>query len=129
MKTQIETALAPRPIGAYSQGVRIGNTIQVSGQVGLHPATSSLAGETTYGQAVQTLRNVRAILQEADADFDDVLMLRVYLQSPGAFAELNRAFEETLSEPYPARTTLYGGLPPGVLVEIDALAVVSGTGE
>lgn len=63
VKTHIETALAPRPVGAYSQGVRLGNTIQVSGQVGIDPATSSLAGETTYAQTVQTLRNIRAILQ------------------------------------------------------------------
>ncbi|MGH3723379.1 MAG: RidA family protein [Mycobacterium sp.] len=129
MTTQIEAALAPRPMGAYSQGVRVGNTIQVSGQMGIDPATSSLAGETTYAQTVQALRNVRAILQEVDADFDDVLMLRVYLQSPEGFAELNRAFEDVLSAPFPARTTLFGVLPPGLLVEIDALAIASGVGE
>lgn len=56
-------------------------------------------------------------------------MLRVYLQSPEGFAELNRAFEDTLRPPYPARTTLFGGLPPGLLVEIDALAIASGVGE
>ncbi|WP_078278021.1 RidA family protein [Mycobacteroides franklinii] len=128
MKTHIETPHAPRPIGPYSQAVRIGDTIQVAGQVGIDPETGSLAGATAYEQTVQALRNIRAILREAGADFDDVLMLRVYLHAPEEFGELNRAFEENLSAPYPARTTLFGGLPTGLLVEIDALAILSGTG-
>ncbi|AKC39410.1 endoribonuclease [Mycolicibacterium phlei] len=126
-KAQIETGAAPDPVGAYSQAVRIGDTLQVSGQVGINAQTRSLAGETVYAQTVQTLRNIEAILTAAGADFDDVLMLRVFLHTPEGFAELNKAFEDTISKPYPARTTLFGGLPPGLLVEIDALAKLSGT--
>ncbi|AMW20431.1 RidA family protein [Mycobacteroides chelonae] len=126
-KAQIETSAAPDPVGAYSQAVRIGDTLQVSGQVGINAQTRSLAGETVYAQAVQTLRNIEAILNAAGADFGDVLMLRVFLNAPEGFAELNKAFEDTISKPYPARTTLFGGLPPGLLVEIDALAKLSGT--
>lgn len=128
-KAQIETGAAPDPVGAYSQAVRIGDTLQVSGQVGINAQTRSLAGETVYAQTVQTLRNIESILTAAGADFDDVLMLRVFLHSPEGFAELNKAFEDTISKPYPARTTLFGGLPPGLLVEIDALAKLSETGD
>lgn len=128
-KAQIETNAAPDPVGAYSQAVRIGDTLQVSGQVGINAQTRSLAGETVYAQTVQTLRNIEAILNAAGADFGDVLMLRVFLHAPEGFAELNKAFEDTISKPYPARTTLFGGLPPGLLVEIDALAKLSGTGD
>ncbi len=126
-KVQIETALAPHPVGAYSQAVRIGDTLQVSGQVGINPETGSLAGETVHAQTVQALRNIEAILHAAGADFDAVLMLRVFVHAPEGFTELNQAFEDTISKPYPARTTLFGGLPPGLLVEIDALAELSGT--
>ncbi|MBF9315271.1 RidA family protein [Mycobacteroides chelonae] len=126
-KAQIETNAAPDPVGAYSQAVRIGDTLQVSGQVGINAQTRSLAGETVYAQTVQALRNIEAILNAAGADFDDVLMLRVFLHAPEGFAELNKGFEDTISKPYPARTTLFGGLPPGLLVEIDALAKLSGT--
>ncbi|OHU30202.1 RidA family protein [Mycobacteroides chelonae] len=126
-KVQIETNAAPDPVGAYSQAVRIDDTLQVSGQVGINAQTRSLAGETVYAQTVQTLRNIEAILNAAGADFADVLMLRVFLHAPEGFAELNKAFEDTISKPYPARTTLFGGLPPGLLVEIDALAKLSGT--
>lgn len=126
-KVQIETNVAPDPVGAYSQAVRIGDTLQVSGQVGINAETRSLAGETVYAQTIQTLRNIDAILHAAGADLSDVLMLRVFLHAPEGFAELNQAFEDTISKPYPARTTLFGGLPPGLLVEIDALAKLSGT--
>ncbi|WP_078315636.1 RidA family protein [Mycobacterium sp. D16Q16] len=128
-KVQIETAVAPHPVGAYSQAVRIGDTLQVSGQAGINARTHSLAGDTVYEQTIQALRNVEAILHAGGADLGDVLMLRVFLHAPEGFAELNKAFEDTISKPYPARTTLFGGLPPGLLVEIDALAKLSGTGE
>lgn len=76
MKIQIETDAAPDPVGAYSQAVRIGDTLQVSGQVGIDPHTESLVGGTVYAQTLQALRNVQAILTAAGADFEDVLMLR-----------------------------------------------------
>ncbi|QCH24368.1 Enamine/imine deaminase [Mycobacteroides salmoniphilum] len=95
--------------------------------MGINAATSSLAGETVYAQTVQALRNIEVILHAAGADLGAVLMLRVFLHAPEGFAELNKAFEDTISKPYPARTTLFGGLPPGLLVEIDALAKLSGT--
>ncbi|MBB4854434.1 reactive intermediate/imine deaminase [Mycobacteroides chelonae] len=127
VKTWIETDLTPHPVGPYSQAVRIADTLQVSGHVGINAQTGSLAGETVYGQSVQALRNIQAIVHAACADLGDVLMLRVYRHVPEGFAELNKVFEDTSCKPYPAWPTVFGGLPPGLLVEIDALAKLSET--
>lgn len=112
MKIQIETNAAPDPVGAYSQAVRIGDTLQVSGQVGIDPHTESLVGGTVYAQTLQALRNVQAILTAAGADFEDVLMLRVFLNAPEGFAELNQAFADYLQKPIrPARPFSVGCRP------------------
>jgi len=107
-----------------SHGVRKGNILQVAGQVSLDPATGELVGATVAEQTVQCLTNVQAILEAGGASFEDVVMLRVYLTDPGYFDELNEAYSSFLAEPFPARTTVYVGLPPEFLVEIDALAVL-----
>jgi 2-iminobutanoate/2-iminopropanoate deaminase len=72
----------------------------------------------------RTLRNVNTVLAAAGASMDDVIMLRVYLTDVAHFGEMNQAYGEFVSEPFPARTTVYVGLPAGLLVEIDALAVL-----
>jgi reactive intermediate/imine deaminase len=127
-KTEIRTESAPTPVAAFSQGVRIGNVVQVAGQVGMDPATGQLAGTSVGEQARQTLANVAAVLEAGGASFDDVAMVRVYLTDTAHFDELNTVYGEFMSSrvstPYPARTTVYVGLPAGLLVEIDALAVV-----
>lgn len=124
-RIQIETAHAPKAFGPYSQGIRVGDTIQVAGQIPFSVETGQVVGETVYEQTLQVLRNLRAILQAGGADLDDIIMLRAYLSGPEGFPELNKALEEVLAPPYPARTTLLGGLPQGLLVEIDALAITS----
>ncbi|SFQ67914.1 reactive intermediate/imine deaminase [Amycolatopsis arida] len=123
-KVAIRTAEAPEPVAAYAQGVRRGNILQVAGQVGIDPATGRIAGETVAEQTRQTFRNLEAVLAAAGASLDDVVMMRVYLTDTAHFAELNEAYGELVREPYPARTTVYVGLPEGLLVEIDALAVL-----
>lgn len=107
-----------------SHGIRKGNILQVAGQVSLDPATGEIVGTTVAEQTVQCFTNIQAILEAGGASFDDVMMVRVYLTDPTHFAELNGAYAAFLAEPYPARTTVYVGLPPGFLVEIDALAVL-----
>lgn len=107
-----------------SHGIRKGNILQVAGQVSLDPATGEVVGTTVAEQTVQCLTNVQAVLEAGGAGFEDVVMLRVYLTDTAHFAELNEAYASFLAEPYPARTTVYVGLPPGFLVEIDALAVL-----
>jgi len=127
-KTAITTADAPAPVASYSQAVRKGNVLQVAGQGPVDPATGAFAGTTVAEQTRQTLRNVQAILRAAGADFDDVLMMRVYLTDVADFAAMNEVYStfvgDGVTAPFPARTTVYVGLPAGMLVEIDALAVL-----
>lgn len=123
-KIAISTAKAPKPAADYSQGVRKGGILQVAGQVPIDPSTGEIAGKTVEEQTRRTLENVKAVLDEAGASFDDVVMLRVYLTEREHFAPMNSVYQEFVSEPFPARTTLFVGLAEGLLVEIDALAVV-----
>ncbi|MFJ6982111.1 MULTISPECIES: RidA family protein [unclassified Streptomyces] len=132
-----KTALTPpthtTPPARFSHGVRKGNILQVAGQVGFLPAEEGRpptpAGPTLREQTLQTLANVKAILTEGGASWDDVMMIRVYLTDVAHFPELNELYnayfdEQGLTQPPAARTTVYVGLPPGLLVEIDALAVL-----
>jgi 2-iminobutanoate/2-iminopropanoate deaminase len=123
-KTEIRTDGAPRPVASFSQGVRKGNILQVAGQVGVDPETGGVVGSTVAEQTRQAMRNVAAVLSAGGATMDDIVMLRVYLTDTAHFGELNEAYNEFVTAPYPARTTVYVGLPPGLLVEIDALAVL-----
>jgi len=124
-KTAVSTDQAPRPAASYSQAVRAGNIVQVAGQGPGDPATGQLVGDTVGEQTEQTMRNVVTILEAAGASLDDVVMMRVYLTSRDDFAGMNEVFGRYVTEPFPARTTVFTGLGAGMLVEIDALAVVS----
>jgi 2-iminobutanoate/2-iminopropanoate deaminase len=123
-----KTAIRPegaRPVPVpLSPGIRKGNILQVAGQIPADPATGEIVGDTVGEQTRQSMRNVLAVLEAGGASIDDVVMVRVYLTDTGHFAEMNEAYKEFLTEPYPARTTVYVGLPAGLLVEIDALAVL-----
>ncbi len=121
----ISTDNAPRPAAGVplSQAVSKGNLVQVSGQTGVDPATGEAVKGDVVAQTEQALRNVFAILEASGAGVQDVLMLRVYLTDVAHFAEMNETYARVVGEPFPARTTVYVGLPAGLLVEIDALAV------
>ncbi|MFF6773640.1 RidA family protein [Streptomyces sp. NPDC012637] len=130
-----KTALTPSthtaPPARFSHGVRKGNILQVAGQVGFLPAVEGQAptpaGPTLREQTLQTLANVKAILEEGGATWDDVMMIRVYLTDVDHFAEMNEIYNDyfaDLREAPAARTTVYVGLPAGLLIEIDALAVL-----
>ncbi|MDN3355343.1 Rid family detoxifying hydrolase [Actinomadura sp. DC4] len=123
-KIAFSTAKAPRPAAAYSQGVRKGGILQVAGQVPVDPETGLVIGETVGEQTRQAMENVQAVLAEAGSGFDDVIMVRVHLTRREDFAEMNAVYEKYVREPFPARTTVFVGLAEGLLVEIDALAVV-----
>jgi len=117
-------APTPPPHIPLSPGVRKGNVVQVSGQTPVDPATGQVVEGGIVEQTERALRNVIAVLEEAGAGLDDVLMLRVYLTDVAHFGEMNETYARIVGEPYPARTTVYVGLPAGLLVEIDALAVL-----
>jgi reactive intermediate/imine deaminase len=130
-----KTALTPKthttPPAKFSHGVRKGNILQVAGQVGFLPAEEGKpptpAGPTLREQTLQTLANVEAILEEGGASWEDAMMIRVYLTDVDHFAEMNAIYNEYFEnrvEVPAARTTVYVGLPAGLLVEIDALAVL-----
>ncbi|MFI5764021.1 MULTISPECIES: RidA family protein [unclassified Streptomyces] len=136
-RTQAKTAITPAthtvPPAKFSHGVRKGNMLQVAGQVGFLPAVAGQAptpaGPTLREQTLQTFANVLAILEEGGAGWDDVMMMRVYLTDVDHFAEMNALYnayfeEQGLTAPPAARTTVYVGLPAGLLIEIDALAVL-----
>ena len=124
-RTVITTGDAPTPPTGtpLSQGVRKGNILQVSGQTPVDPATGKLVPGGVAEQTEQSLRNVIAVLNAGGAGLEDVLMLRVYLTDVSQFAEMNETYARVVGEPFPARTTVYVGLP-GFDVEIDALAVL-----
>jgi reactive intermediate/imine deaminase len=116
----------------YSQGVRKGNILQVSGQGSVDPATGDFVftGDVK-GQTTRVLQNIEAILKAGGAGFDDVVMMRVYLTTRDHFAAMNETYADFLdsrtpSGVLPSRTTVFTGLPlEEMLVEIDALAVIS----
>lgn len=120
----ITTENAPALPAPLSQGVRKGPLLQVSGQLPLDPKTGEVAGATVADQTAQALRNVAAVLEAGGATWADVVMLRVHLTDPAHMAEMNEAYESIVAAPFPARTTVSVQLPPGLLVEIDALAVL-----
>ena len=114
---------APLPV-PLTPGIRKGNILQIAGQVPFDPATDELVGSTIAEQTRQVLRNIESVLAAGGATMDDVVMLRVYLTDVDNFAAMNEVYAEVVPQPYPARTTVYVGLPAGLLVEIDALAVL-----
>lgn len=123
-KAAISTEQAPTPPGPFSQAVRKGNILQVAGQVATDPRTGEVVPGGIAEQTRQVFANLEAVLRAAGADLDDVVMCRVYLTDTAHADEMNATYQECVCEPYPARTTVYVGLPPGLLVEIDALAVL-----
>jgi reactive intermediate/imine deaminase len=130
VKTAIRTESAPAPAHVFSQGVRKGGLLQVSGQGAVDPATGEYVGAgDVAAQTSRTLENVRAILEAGGAGVEDVVMFRVYLTRRDDFPAMNEAYgafvaEHVPSGVLPGRTTVFVDLPHEVmLVEIDALAV------
>ena len=112
----------PPPAGPYSPAVRIGSVVAGSGQVGITPAGEVLEG--VAAQTRQAFTNLLAHLASAGASADDVISVRVFLTEVEHFEAMNEVYRDFFTEPYPARSTIYVGLPPGLLVEVDALAVI-----
>jgi reactive intermediate/imine deaminase len=123
-KTAIHPEGAKIPTVPLTHGIRKGNILQVAGQVAFDPATNEIVGDDVATQTAQVMRNVIAILEAGGATLEDVVMCRVYLTDTAHFGEMNDAYREFFEESFPARTTVYVGLPAGLLVEIDALAVL-----
>jgi 2-iminobutanoate/2-iminopropanoate deaminase len=124
-KKIIETSRAPAPIGPYSQAVRAGNLIFVSGQTPLDPHTGELVTGDIAAQTTQVIRNLQAIVEAAGSSLDRVLKTTVFLADMGDFAAMNEAYGRFFNQEPPARTTIQvAGLPRHARVEIELIAVV-----
>jgi len=125
-RSTIETGLAPAAIGPYSQAVRAGATVYLSGQIPLDPKTQALVEGDFEAAARQVLDNLAAVAEAAGGTLADVVKLTVYLTDLGRFAEVNEIMQRYFTEPYPARAAIgVAALPRNVPIEIDAIMVLS----
>ena len=126
MKHQvIHTDNAPAAIGPYSQAIKAGNLLFVSGQVPFVPETMEIVEGDVKAQATQSLKNVQAILKEAGADFSDVVKSTVFIKDMNEFAQINEVYAEFFGENKPARSCVeVARLPKDVKVEIEVIAVL-----
>lgn len=123
MKEVIKTDNAPGAIGPYSQAVRAGNFLYVSGQIPLDPKTGEFAGDDIKTQTTQSLNNVKAIVEAAGYTMADVVKTTVLLDDINDFADMNEVYGTFFSEPYPARAAFaVDTLPKNALVEIEVIA-------
>jgi len=122
-KTIINSPLAPAPIGPYSQAVRAGGMLFVSGQVALIPGTSQLAIDNIQVETEQVMQNLKAILQEAGLGFAHVVKVTIFLKDMGLFSAVNDIYARYFESGFPARETVaVRGLPKDVNVEISLIA-------
>ena len=120
----IHTDNAPAAIGPYSQAVQAGNTIYVSGQLPIDPATGAFAGEDITAQTRQSLTNIKSILAAAGADMSNVVKTTVLLADIADFAAMNAVYAEFFTAPFPARAAFQVAcLPKNALIEIECVAV------
>ena len=123
--TPISTTSAPQAIGTYSQAIRAGDTVYLSGQIPLDPRTMELVTGGFEAQARRVFENLSAVAAAAGGTLANAVKLNIYLTDLGNFAELNRVMAEYFTAPYPARATLgVASLPRGAAVEVDAVLVL-----
>ena len=120
----ISTAAAPAAIGTYSQAVQVGNTVYMSGQIGLDPATMTMV-DGIDAQVVRVFENLKAVAVAAGATLNDAVKVNIYLTDLANFARVNETMAKYFSEPFPARAAVgVKELPRGALVEADAVLVL-----
>jgi len=130
LMNRVNTDKAPQAIGPYSQAVRVGGLLFISGQIPLDPETGRLVEGNIEQQAARVLKNMEAILAEAGLGFADVAKTTVYLQNMDDFGKVNQIYGECFrGSVLPARSAVQvGRLPKGALVEIEAIALSAGSG-
>lgn len=125
-KFTVSTSNAPQAIGTYSQAVRVtgGETVYLSGQIGLDPASMEMV-QGIDAQIEQVITNLKAVIAASGGNLGDVVKLNVYLTDLGNFAKVNEIMGKHFSQPYPARAAIgVSALPRGALVEMDAVVVL-----
>lgn len=122
----IQTSQAPAAIGTYSQAVKVGNTVYLSGQIGLDPQSMQLV-EGIEAQIVRVFDNLKAVCEASGATLNDIAKLNIFLTDLGHFALVNEIMARYFQQPYPARAAVgVAALPKGALVEMDGIVVVAG---
>ncbi|MEO6728474.1 MAG: RidA family protein [Candidatus Dojkabacteria bacterium] len=124
MKRIINTLNAPAPIGPYSQAVLINGVLYASGQIAINPATGNLVDESIEEETHQVMKNIKAVLTEAEMDFGHVIKVSIFLSDMNFFAKVNEIYGQYFNGDYPARETLaVKTLPKNVNVEISVTAI------
>ena len=126
-KQAIHTGDAPEAIGTYSQAIKVGETVFISGQIPLEPGTMNIVDEDIRTQTHRVFNNLAAVVREGGGNLDDVVKLTVFLTDLSHFAVVNEVMAEHFNPPYPARAAVgVAALPKGVPIEIDAIAHLGG---
>ncbi len=126
-KEIISTDNAPQAIGPYSQAVKTGNLIFISGQIPLDPKTGDIVDGSIEDQATQVLKNIESICEAAGHGLEDIVKITIFLTDLGNFSIVNEVMKGYFKEPYPARATVeISALPLGVNVEIEAIVSTNG---
>ena len=121
-RTPISTDKAPAAIGTYSQAIRVGGTVYLSGQIPLDPATGQLVGDDVEASVRRVFDNLKAVAEAAGGSLGDLVKLNVFLTDLGHFALVNRVMAEYFEQPSPARAALQvAALPRGASVEMDGI--------
>lgn len=124
MKSIIKTDNAPAPIGPYNQAILAGNTLYVSGQIALHPETGQLIDDTIENETRQVLENLKAVVNAAGLELNDVVKTSIFLSDMSSFNKVNEIYGTYFTQNFPARETVaVKTLPKNVNVEISAIAV------
>ena len=125
MKQIISTSNAPEAIGTYSQAVKAGNTVYLSGQIALDPATMQLVEGSFKNQVNQVFKNLQAVTRAAGGELENIVKLTIYLTDMAYFTEVNEVMAEYFQTPYPARAAIgVNKLPKDALVEMDGVMVL-----
>ncbi len=121
-QTVISSDNAPKAIGPYSPALCVNGLVMISGQIPVNPATGEIEAQDIEGQTHQSLKNIAALLKEAELDFSNVIKTTVFLADMGDFAAMNKVYAEYFKEPYPTRSCVQvGALPKGAKVEIEVM--------
>ncbi|SFM02369.1 RidA family protein [Marinobacter zhejiangensis] len=125
-KSVIQTEKAPQAIGTYSQAVKAGDTVYLSGQIPLVPETMEVVGGDFAAKTRQVFDNLQAVCEAAGGSLQDIVKLNIYMTDLANFATVNEVMATYFQEPYPARAAIgVASLPKGVPVEMDAVMVLS----
>lgn len=124
-KSVIQTSNAPQAIGTYSQAVKAGNTVYLSGQIPLVPTTMQMVSDEFEAQAVQVFENIQAVVSAAGGQMENLVKLNIFLIDLGNFAAVNEIMARYFEPPYPARAAVQvSALPKAAQIEIDAVMVL-----